>query len=248
MKKAKGFIAWTGKSELDGQPIALVVVRGSHNRKTGGVIQTYILRSDVSPTAALKSGADVSICGDCKHRPTVSGGLGSCYVRVENGPLIVFKTMQRGKYPTLTLAEGAKQLAGDKVRLGAYGDPAAIPSHVWIELLAGASDWTGYTHQWKQADHLKRFCMASCDTETEYNQARANGWRCFYVVPKGFSDKVQGAFLCPASEEGGKKLTCSQCMACNGTHAGRQASVFIPVHGVAFKQTRFNNLITIGRN
>jgi hypothetical protein len=90
--------------------------------------------------------------------------------------------------------------------------------------------------------------MASCDTEEEYNQARANGWRAFYVVPKGFAGKVADAFLCPASEEAGKKLQCVDCMACNGTHAGRKASVFIPVHGVAFKQTRFNNLIQIGRN
>jgi hypothetical protein len=248
MKKHKGFIAWQGASELDGQPIALVFVRGSHNRKTGGVVQTYILRSDVSPTAALKSGADASICGDCKHRPTVSGGLGSCYVRVENGPLIVFKTMQRGKYPTLTLEEASAQIAGENIRLGAYGDPAAVPTHVWHSLLAGAKDWTGYTHQWKHADGLKPFCMASCDTAEEYNQARANGWRAFYVVPKGFAGKVADAFLCPASEEAGKKLTCVECMACNGTHTGRKASVFIPVHGVAFKQTRFNNLIQIGRN
>lgn len=35
------------------------------------------------------------------------------------------------------------------VRLGAYGDPAAVPTRVWAELLRYVKQWTGYTHQWK---------------------------------------------------------------------------------------------------
>jgi hypothetical protein len=247
MKKHHGFIAWQGPSELDGAPIALIAVRNSANTKTGALVQTYIIRTDIKPTDATKTGADSSICGDCKHRKV--DGMGTCYVRVENGPLIIFKSMLKGNYPSLTLEESAEQLTGEQVRLGAYGDPAAVPTHVWHAILAGAKNWTGYTHQWKKADGLKPFCMASCDTEEEYTQARANGWRAFYVVPMDFTGKVQGAFLCPASEQAGKKLTCEECMACNGTHSGRTASVFIPVHGVQFKQKRFTqNLITIGRN
>ncbi len=245
-KKLHGFIAWRGPSQLDGKPVVLIVTRAGRqsNRKTGAVVQTYILRADVSPIDAIRSGEDVSICGDCVHREK-----GTCYVNVAQGPTVVYKAFQRGAYPAIFTAQAREELAGDIVRLGTYGDPAAIPFHVWETILSSASDWTGYTHQWKREGFksFARYCMASTDSREEYRQARSHGWRAFYVVPKGSIEPVEGAFLCPASEEGGKKLTCSECLACNGTSSGRQASVFIPVHGVAFKQERFNNLIQISR-
>jgi hypothetical protein len=255
-KLHKGFIAWRGASQIDGSQIVLLVVRGSKkgaNEKTGAMVQTYILRTDVSPLEALKNGADFSICGNCKHGPKNvqrPDGLGSCYVQVQNAPTGIYKAYTRNRYPVLTELEAREQLNGFVVRLGAYGDPSAVPFEVWESLLHGAKAWTGYTHQWKEAHASKhrRYCMASCDTAEEYSEARAQGWRCFYVVPKGFTAKVEKAFLCPASEEGGKKLNCIDCLACDGTHSGRVGSVFIPVHGVAFKQTRFNNLIQIGSN
>lgn len=244
-KKLHGFIPWQGPSEIDGKPIVLLVTRGTKpNRKTGSLVQTYILRADVSPIIARQTGADVSICGDCMHASN-----GTCYVNIVQGPTVVFKAFQRGAYPRISHKQAATELTGDTVRLGTYGDPAAVPFAVWANILRYTSAQTGYTHQWKtpQAKPLSLYCMASCDTQAEYQQAQQDGWRAFYVVPKGTA-KVEGAFLCLASEEGGKKLTCTECLACNGTATGRTASVFIPVHGVAFKQTRFETLITIGRN
>lgn len=32
------------------------------------------------------------------------------------------------------------------VRIGSYGDPAAVPTRVWAELVRYAKNWTGYTH------------------------------------------------------------------------------------------------------
>ncbi len=247
-KKLHGFVAWSGPSELDGQPIVLVATRGSRggeNRKTGAIVQTYILRADVSPVEATKTGEDFSVCGDCIHRKAKHG---TCYVRVENGPLIVWKGLQIGRYPYISQGQATKELSGDTVRLGAYGDPAAVPFGAWANILRFSADHTGYTHQWKDKRFasLRRYCMASCDTEAEYQQARADKWRAFYVVPKGYKAKPDAAFLCPASEEAGKKLTCTDCRACSGTSGKATASVFIPVHGVAYKQTRFSNLIQIG--
>jgi hypothetical protein len=40
----------------------------SRNIKTGPMLQTCIIRSDIHPTEALKSGQDELICGSCIHR------------------------------------------------------------------------------------------------------------------------------------------------------------------------------------
>lgn len=266
VKRLSGFVAWRGASQIDGKPIVLIAVRSKPkgaNKKTGAMIQTYILRADVSPLIALKTGADVSICGGCIHRPVNSpdemqgpkvanspDGLGSCYVQVQNAPTGIYKAYARHSYPVLSELAAREQFNNEIVRLGAYGDPGAVPASVWESLLQGAKGRTGYTHQWRNdyAQGHRALCMASCDNLEDYAEARAKGWRCFLVVPKGYAEKVAGSFLCPASEEAGKKLNCIDCLACDGADSVRTASVFIPVHGVAFKQTRFNNLITIGRN
>lgn len=253
-KKLHAFVVWEGASLIDGKPVVLVATRGTRgkaNKKTGSLIQTYILRRDsnLNPVEASLNGEDSSICGDCPHTKAKAG---SCYVRVEQGPLIVWKAYQRGIYPRLTLAEVQEQLSGELVRLGAYGDPAAIPQAVWEIALRGAKGFTGYTHQWRTASELRAYCMASCDTVDEAREAQALGWRTFAVVSKeAYATRhglpvVPNSFLCPASEEGGKKLTCAECLACGGTSSPNKASVYIPVHGVAYKQERFK-LITIGR-
>lgn len=253
MRRRHSFTVWQGPSLLDGKPIALLATRAGGakhaNKKTGGMLQTYIIRTDLSPVEAIQQGQDGSVCGTCLHSSKGNGGLGTCYVRVDTGPLQVYRAFRRGNYPLISLAESQNEARGQKVRLGTYGDPSAIPAIVWHTFLAGVAGQTGYTHDWKseRSAYLKAYVMASCDTLEEYQEATADGWRAFYVVPKGHPLHVEGAFLCPASEEGGKKLTCVECLACDGTGHGRRASVFIPVHGVAFKQARFSNLITIER-
>jgi hypothetical protein len=215
------------------------------------MIQTYILRTDKSPCDVLKQGLDGSICGSCPHSSKGNDGHGTCYVRVDTGPENVYKAFKRGKYPKLKTAESQAQVAGCKVRLGTYGDPSAVPFEVWRHFLAKVDGCTGYTHGWKRPDaqSLKGYAMASCDTVADAELARSQGWRVFLVVPKGTaSSPIPKAFLCPASEEAGRKVTCAECMACAGLRTSRTASVYIPVHGVAFKQQRFtNNLIQIER-
>ena len=70
--KILGYIAYEGASMIDGAPIVVIVNKidnGSANAKTGAIVQTFIIRSDIAPMAALQSGEDESICGDCAHRP-----------------------------------------------------------------------------------------------------------------------------------------------------------------------------------
>src|SRR5690606_32328290 len=96
--------------------------------------------------------------------------------------------------------------SGRVVRLGAYGDPAAVPFDFWHRLLDKAKDWLGYTHQWRTCDQrLKQFCMASVDSRAEYDEAHDAGWRT-YFVGKDLDDMPPRVALCPASAAAGKKL------------------------------------------
>lgn len=233
-KKINGYVIYQGPSLLDNQPIVVVAITKSTNEKTGNMVQTYIMRRDVAPLDALKTGDDVSVCGDCKHRPILGG---ACYVNVGQGVRAVWAANERGNYPHLSPVLVGQMVAGRMVRLGTYGDPAAVPASVWESLTASALGVTGYTHQWNNgdlgADHLgalRGLCMASADDPQEKAQANANGWRTFRVrmADEPLTTKE---FACPASNEAGNKLQCHQCKACDGTKTGRTANVAIITHG-----------------
>lgn len=216
-------VIYQGPSLLDGAPIIAVVTSRSTNAKTGPMLQSWILREDIPPAEAVKSGADYSVCGACVHRG------GSCYVAIHRAPSSVWKTYQRGRYTFAASPEALTSLGfGHRVRVGSYGDPAAVPARIWEALLSRADGWTGYTHQWRSALALQPYTMASVDSEAEREEARALGWRTFRVRARGAA-RLKGEAACPASEEAGHKLTCAQCLACRG--AGPRGDVTIEVHG-----------------
>ena len=238
-KRPTGYVLYEGPSALDGNPIVAVVTglaRASSNAKTGAMAQVWILRADVSPLRALETGADYSICGGCRHRGTrpaqrrATPEGRTCYVQVARAPQTVWHAYRRGRYP---LAEGG-ELVGRLVRLGAYGDPLAVPSEVWAEALAGARGWTGYTHQWQAqpAHPMRSAIMASADTASEASWARANGWRYFRVTGNS-EPSLPREVTCPASSEAGQRTTCHDCRLCSGTRGpdDRRASITILGHG-----------------
>lgn len=234
--KINGAIIYRGPSMLDGAPIVVVVTglaKSSRNEKTGDMLQTWIVRDDVNPIEAANTGQDESICGDCVHRP-INGG--SCYVKLFQAPLNIFKSAHRGIYPTVTDLNDIAALGVDRVvRLGSYGDPAAVPVAVWQALTAHASAWTGYTHQWRVAPHLMALCMASADNVAEQVMAQAMGWRTFRV--RTASEPVLAKeFICPASKEAGHKTDCASCKACMGTSAKAKASPVIIAHGTTARR------------
>lgn len=225
-----GKIIYQGPSMLDGAPIVAIAITSSSNRKTGDMVQTHILRADVAPIAAIRTGADASICGDCPHRGRATGTKAegrTCYVNVAQGPTVVFKSYVAGKYP---VADDVAAIGeGRMVRLGTYGDPAAVPVAVWEALVSRAKGRTGYTHQWRKVPALRSLCMASADSAEDASEARAAGWRFFHVTANG-APPTEGAILCPASEEAGKRATCITCGLCKGAHPTAK-SVYIPAHG-----------------
>jgi len=80
MTRPNSRVLWEGSSLIDGAPIVVIVsgLLKSENAKTGNMLQTYILRADVSPTNAIRSGEDSSICGDCPARGDGTGKGRTC--------------------------------------------------------------------------------------------------------------------------------------------------------------------------
>lgn len=72
-----GVVIYRGPSMLDGAPIicvALGLAAASTNAKTGALVQTLIIREDLSPTDAIQQGLDASVCGTCIHRGRIEDG------------------------------------------------------------------------------------------------------------------------------------------------------------------------------
>lgn len=227
---ARGLVAYRGPSLLDGAPIVCIITFGSLNVKTGSMAQAWVLRSDCSPQEAIADGRDRSVCGDCVHRSGSAIGR-SCYVITWLGPLNVYKSFRANQYPTLAPDLAAPYLAGQQLRMAAYGDPAAVPFGVWRTLLSRSDGWTGYTHQWRQCDQRFRFIlMASVESEGEVDHAHALGWRTFRTrldTEPVRSDEI----ICPASNEAGHRTTCEACTLCNGRARDGARSVVIQAHG-----------------
>ena len=219
-------IIYNGPSLLDGKPIVVIATYSNRNTKTGKVVQTYILRSDINPLEASKTGQDFSICGNCPMRGEVTTDPKrkiakgrKCYVNLGQGVLVVFKSYKRGVYK-----EGDPRTMGrDRfVRVGTYGDPAAVPSHVWDELLAECETWTAYTHQkpWRPD-----IAMQSADSYDEAKAHWAEGRRTFRViVDLGDIDKSKET-LCPASKEAGRRVQCTACKLCKGSSLAKSIAI-----------------------
>jgi hypothetical protein len=252
-----GAVLYHGPSRLD--PAAMVVAivtglqTGSSNRKTGGMAQTWILDASAKPTDAVKDGRDRSVCGDCRLRGEEENGLGrSCYVTLVQAPNHVWRYWSQGRYPTLRAAEASRLLRRRAVRLGAYGDPAAVPVDIWRDLIREAVGWTGYTHQWRRPEHqcLRELCMASVDDRMAKVEAELMGWRTFRVM--GNEDRVSAReeVLCPASKEAGHLTTCYDCRLCTGVSqrakAAKSVAIYAHAHPVAFFKSRQRALELVG--
>lgn len=226
-------ILWQGQSMIDGSPIMVVGTEHSANRKTGPLWQTWILRSDMHPFDAVQSGADKTICGDCP----MSAGRG-CYVAIGNAPTSIWRKFVRGGYRVADAAMRKGWAIGARVRVGAYGDPAAVPEPIWREILEGTRGHTGYSHQWnhplprvrQNARALRDVVMASVEKIEDAYRAHREGFRTFRVARSPI--RVEGEVNCPASAEQGKKLSCAECMICEGAGRLRGLGVVIAAHGV----------------
>lgn len=222
--KFNSMVIWQGASVLDGQPIAAIATLKSTNAKTGDMVQIAIIRTDISPTEAVKTGDDVSICGNCPHRHYNSG---SCYVNVGHAPLAIYGAFKRGNVSDYDI----EAFRGRMVRFGSYGDPAAVPAEVLQAIANVAKGFTGYTHQLNHKNFNKdtlNFCQVSADTEKQAKKFQALGAMTFRI--KHASDPLLlNEIECLADT---MKLNCIDCGLCNG----KQTNVAINVHGARAKR------------
>lgn len=230
----KSYIIYDGPSLIDGQPIVAIAQVKSGNRKTGDMVQTWILRSDIDPITASRTGADISICGDCPHKGKPSNKATgwakdrSCYVNLLFAPNGVYKAYKRGSY---TVAQGHEAIRaiglGLGVRLGSYGDPQAVPEYIWRSLTEAAEFVTAYTHG---ENTMPDMIMTSADNATQAESAWDRGERTFRVI-SALDKLMKGKeVLCPASDEAGNKATCASCKLCGGNSV-KAKSIAIVAHG-----------------
>lgn len=231
---AKGFIFYEGKSQLDGAPIVGIATLNTSNKKTGDMVQTWILRADISPTEAVKAGADKSVCGMCPHRHSLGGG---CYVTPFQAPRAVYAAYKAGAYASG--GDFSALLAGRSLRLGSYGDPAAIPFDIIKELTRHAKNHTGYTHQLHHKsfdERLTSLCMVSVDTVGDAKRAQRQGYKTFRVKT-AHAPQLDGEVECLSTAAGIDCLTCGLC-------AAEQTSIVIDAHGTkAHRFDRFERIL-----
>ena len=256
-----GAVIYRGPSNLDGEPIVAILTglkTASTNRKTGAMLQTYILpdREKGSPVTWVIEGADRSVCGRCPHRRQLACYCGwagfpeervldrcpecgaddlesvrTCYVNLGKGPNLVAGAFRRGRYHDARDPRAIARLAsGRGVRLGTYGDPAAVPTWVWEALVSSASYHTGYTHQFGTEGFdstLLGLCMRSADS---LDDAAKDDSRTFLVRPIG-APLPEGYADCPSI----RGVQCADCRLCGGGSVEAR-SISIEAHGPTGKR------------
>jgi hypothetical protein len=224
MAKFKGYVLQRGTSPIDGKPFVVIMTMKTKNRKTGPMLQVWILREDVNPVNAVATGDDYSVCGDCPHRKQADGSR-SCYVNVGQAPRQIWEAYKRGIYGKLSDLNPS-DIKGKKIRFGAYGDPALISPVLFATLIEHADGHTGYTHQWREpwAQWCKKVFQASCDGFADYAEASTHGWKTYAVIPK--NTKPYSGKLCPATAQNSQ----SQCVTCSLCD-GAKTDIFVEAHG-----------------
>ena len=235
--KERGYILYQGPSMLDGEPIVVIVTMTTSNVKTGDMVQTWILRSDINPVEASKIGKDSSICGNCPQRHHTGG---ACYVNIGQAPNQVYKSFKRGIYPVFDYSLHSQYIVGRKIRLGAYGDPAAIPFDIVAPFAKLGAGHTGYTHQANHKSFDDRYftlLMASADTPKQSLALQERGAKTFRVALEDDS-LFEHESECFADSEG---IQCADCLQCDG----KQGNIAIQVHGSRKNNFKSNLIDTI---
>ena len=243
-------VLWRGPSRLDGSPIQVVSSCSgrspSRNGKTGDVLQVSIMRRDVNPFTAWIQGLDGAVCPErCSHRSKSRGGDATCYVnKLKTKPAWLAASKREVTEESLTSFG-----SGALIRIGAEGDPSAVPLSVWCSLVSQSAGWYGYTADWRVlGPDWQRLFMASCVTPAEATQAMALGWRVFCSSAAPTDDALyreQRLRECPAVSRG---LDCVACAQCDGTKKGpHRPSIYIPLHGAvgASKRRKADRLAAV---
>lgn len=248
-----GIVIGTGPSRFDSAHIVAIAIgfgRPSANRKTGEVVQVYVLNSEVSPSQSISASSDRAVCGGCRHRPAAGN---TCYVDALKGPDSVWKSFKAGRYGEIGDADYGS-IAQKCVRLTAYGDVGALPKEAWEPFLARVEQQgctvLGYTHHWRSIDPwFRKYCMASVETIREREEASALGWRTFRIRAPG-NPLLPGEVQCPADSHADVArlcgiepgtTNCDSCRRCTAIIGGVDVSIY--PHGLLYRRTRLTDVL-----
>jgi hypothetical protein len=231
--KVAGAVLYEGPSRINGAPIVAIMVYESENKKTGDIPQVWILQPGVHPFQARVDGTDVAVCGGCilaKNR--------GCYVNWTTLAKIL-PCYESGKYGDIDHARWwFRRNSPNAVRIGAYGDPVAVPLEVWERLaeLPPQPTILGYTQMWRSplAEGYQKFCMASTKSPREYADAKRLGWRSFRAALPQDAAPAQMQKLCP--ETVNDEETCKSCRMCSGGVDG--PDIMVELHGAGATMKR----------
>lgn len=229
-------LLWRGRSQINGEPILAIMTglfKNSKNPKTGEMLQTWIIGEEIEPINATQTGADAAICGDCPLKRT---NLNACYVNLLGVNNIYRKYKAGGYKPLSNEQKGLIHYLKMGVRLGSYGDPAALPFEAWQEILELSQFHTGYTHQWKSCDRrYQKIIMASVESESDYRLARRSGWLTYRVLKTG-ELPLDGEIICLNQSHQRK---CEDCRLCSGNN-NKNHAIAAQVHGLSYRIDNFN--------
>ena len=261
-RRPLGLILYEGPSLFDPDYSIAVIATGlpgreSKNSKTGKMVQVWIIPTDGGILPALANGTDASVCGDCPLRPITARAarraeklaarragrkpkpVSICYVNQGRAPAGVSRTYFAGSYTPTSPELESRYLSGQRLRFGAWGDPAAAPASLWTRLAAlPGVRWAGYTHGHLLApslvQDLRSLVMLSADSADIARDYQAQGWRTFRVRRGAADPLLPGEIACPASAEAGARVQCDRCLLCDGAarmDIRRLPSIAIIDHG-----------------
>ena len=164
-----------------------------------------------------------------------------CYVRLEQAPTGIYKLYKKGGYPVVSTREAVDYVRRRDLRVGAYGDGAALPIGVIRPLVDAADVVTNYTHAAGyapgRADRLAGFTMASCESVAQAKEYQSRGLRTFRVSPnfqekngvRRVVDLLPGEIQCIKTLN--KSVQCIKCKLCDGWRGKYTKNIVAPVHG-----------------
>lgn len=236
------YLLYHGPSLITNSGEVIAVLTGmifSENEKTGNIPQVYIFNADISPGDSIRSYQDLHVCGWCPFRSVFGSRV--CYVNVKNIHRM-YGAFQRGRYQYL---ENKKLIKNKTIRIGAYGDPAAVPQYVWNDLKEHSAHLLSYTHMWQDPrfSYLKEYSMASVETLETWSLAKQAGWRTYRATLEG-CPALHNEIFCPFPSRG---IQCCDCGLCSGW-LRKAKDVVSPVHGLPRAMKAFEERFLEGQS
>ena len=199
----------------------------SKDSKTGEVPVSYSPKETCPDSCSLKEGGCYA--------------WGLYYLKSLGNKISNGKIEPRSLTDALNKIKSTAKIARHRVAGDTVGDvPGTIEECEIIES-AGLIN-IGYTHNWKsnEAQPLKKYFRASCQTASDVLEARKMGWAATLIVPSGTGKKVrlpngEMAYKCPARHGvvGQKDITCNTCTLCKVSDSTSNKTVMFEVHGNA---------------